>query len=303
MPLFRRSDADLVTDLSDSRRIMPYIMRGRNESLVFHSMQVKVGETRAWLREFNRARGKQQPHATLFHLLIYVCSRVFQERPGMNRFISGGRTYQRKQVSVSFVAKKRFVEDSPLVTVKLKFSSSETFEHSVERIRTAVDEGRSGSGAPIDAELRLLLRLPGPILRVVIAAGRWLDRFNLMPAALIEPDPLFCTIFLTHDGSVGIRNATHHLYEYGSCGMHAVMGSLQKAVVADRNGRTSVQEVVEVNWSFDERINDGFCCADTLTAIQRMMENPGRYIAMPDSAATSDTDVDAQPRQRAASSE
>lgn len=303
MPMFRRSDADLVTDLSDSRRIMPYVMRGRNESVVFHTMRLRVGETRAWLREFNRARGKQQPHATLFHLFIHACARIFHERPGMNRFISGGRTYQRRNVFVSFVAKKRFVEDSPLVTVKLKFPPVETFEARVDRICAAVEEEKTGSGAPIDAELRLLLRLPGPMLRVVIAAGRWLDRFNLMPAALIEPDPLFSTIFLTHDGSVGIRNATHHLYEYGNCSMHAVMGSLQKAVVVDRSGHAAVQEVLEVNWSFDERINDGFYCAGTLTAIQRIMENPGRYIAMPVLTATPHGDADGQPRQRVTSSE
>ncbi len=296
MPLFRRSDADLVTDLGDSRRIMPYVMRGRNESVVFHTMRLKVGETRAWLREFNRARGKQRPHATLFHLMIYACSRVFQERPGMNRFISGGRTYQRREVSVSFVAKKRFVENSPLITLKLKFSSVEPFDLCVERICAAVDEGRTGSGAPIDAELRLLLRLPGPVLRIVIAAGRWLDRFNLLPAALIEPDPLFSTIFLTHDGSVGISNATHHLYEYGTCGMHCVMGSLQKAVVVDRSGHPAVQEVLEMKWSFDERINDGFYCAGTLTAIQRMMENPARYISAGKASGAGDAEP---PSQRA----
>ena len=85
--------------------------------------------------------------------------------------------------------------------------------------------------------------------------------------------------------------------------MHGVMGSLQKAVVVDRSGHTSVQEVVEVNWSFDERINDGFCSADTLTAIQRMMEDPGRYIVTPDLTATSGGESAGQSRKYAASSE
>jgi hypothetical protein len=33
VPLFRRSDGDLVRDLPPVRRIMPHIMRGRNESI------------------------------------------------------------------------------------------------------------------------------------------------------------------------------------------------------------------------------------------------------------------------------
>ncbi len=35
MPWFRRSDGDLVPDLPPMRRIMPYVMRGRNESAVY----------------------------------------------------------------------------------------------------------------------------------------------------------------------------------------------------------------------------------------------------------------------------
>jgi len=61
-----------VTELTDSRRMMPLVMRKRNESIVFHTMQFKVAETHAWLREYNRAHGKHQ-HASLFYLFIYAC--------------------------------------------------------------------------------------------------------------------------------------------------------------------------------------------------------------------------------------
>jgi hypothetical protein len=44
--------------------MMPLVMRKRNESIVFHTIQFKVAETHAWLREDNRAHGKHQ-HASL----------------------------------------------------------------------------------------------------------------------------------------------------------------------------------------------------------------------------------------------
>src|SRR5579864_9309094 len=281
MPLFRRCDADLVPDLSDSRRMMPYVMRKRNESIVFHTMQLRIAETRAWLREYNRAHGKNQ-HASLFYLFVYACARSMNALPGMNRFVSGGRIYQRKDVWMSFSAKKRLVEGSPLVTVKLKFPPNEPFDECMKRICQAVDDGRSVHELPIDGELRLLTRLPGPVLRLVVAAGRWLDRFNILPAALIEPDPLFTTLFLTNDGSVGVSNAHHHLYEHGTCSMHAVVGGIQKAVIVDRAGHADVSEVVDVGWSFDERANDGHYGASVLLLIQRIMENPKRYVGWPD---------------------
>jgi hypothetical protein len=284
MPLFRRCDGELVKDLSDSRRIMPYVMRKRNESIVFHTMQLKIAETRAWLREYNRSHGKNQ-HASLFYLFIYACAKMFNERPGVNRFVSGGRTYQRKDVWISFTAKKRLVDDSPLVTVKLKFPANQKFDDCMKRISDAVEYGRSGRQSPIDNELRWLTRLPGPVLRSVLAAGRWLDRFNLLPAALIEPDPLFTTLFLTNDGSVGVGNAHHHLYEYGTCSVFAVVGNVKKTVVVDRAGNANVREVLEVYWSFDERVNDGMYCAKSLMVAQRLMEDPKRYICSSDAPA------------------
>jgi pyruvate/2-oxoglutarate dehydrogenase complex dihydrolipoamide acyltransferase (E2) component len=286
----------LVTELSDARRMMPFVMRERNESIVLHTMQLKISETRAWLREYNRTRGKHQ-HATLFHLFIYACAKTLNERPGMNRFVAGGRIYQRKDVWISFSAKKRLVDDSPLVTVKLKFPPNERFDDCLKRICDSVNDGRSGRELPIDNELRLLTRLPGPMLRSVLAAGRWLDRFNILPAALIEPDPLFASLFLTNDGSVGIGNAFHHLYEHGTCSLHAVVGSIKKAVVVDRSGHADVREVLEVNWSFDERVNDGHYCANSMIAAQRLMEDPKRYICWPDtSEVTSNEGAEASPQ-------
>jgi hypothetical protein len=281
MPLFRRCDGEQVMDLSDSRRIMPYVMRKRNDSIVFHTMQLKIAETRAWLREYNRSHGKNQ-RASLFYLFIYACAKMFNERPGVNRFVSGGRTYQRKDVWISFMAKKRLVDDSPLVTVKLKFPANEKFDDCMNRISDGVEYGRSGRESRIDSELRLLNRLPGPVLRSVLAAGRWLDRFNILPEAFIKPDPLFTSLFLTNDGSVGVGNAHHHLYEYGTCSSFAVVGNVKKTVVVDRAGHADVREVLEVYWSFDERVNDGMYCAKSLIIAQRLMEDPKRYICSSD---------------------
>ncbi len=277
MPLFRRRDADLVTDLSDVRRIMPFVMRTRNESIVLHSMQLDVGPARAWLREYNRTRGRTQ-RATLFHLFTYACARALHERPGLNRFVSGGRIYQRREVSISFAAKKRLVEDSPLVTLKLKFPANETFDDCVKRIVDAVEAGRVRGDTALDRELGVLLRLPAPVLRAAITAGRWLDRWNVLPATFREPDPLFCSLFLTNDGSVGVSNAFHHLYEYGTCSLFAVLGSVEKTVVANRRRGTEVADVLDIGWSVDERISDGLYSARSLLTVKRLVENPARYI-------------------------
>ena len=42
MPLFRRCDGRLIRDEAPSRMIMPYLMRGRNESLILHEARYDI---------------------------------------------------------------------------------------------------------------------------------------------------------------------------------------------------------------------------------------------------------------------
>src|SRR5690349_9830563 len=95
MPLFNRPDGVLVRKESPVRAIMPYIMQGRNESLIYHEAHYDITRTRAFLRVFNHEHERDQP-ATLFHLFLWSCAQALADRPGLNRFISGGRIYQRK---------------------------------------------------------------------------------------------------------------------------------------------------------------------------------------------------------------
>src|SRR5437660_8560605 len=164
MPLFRRPDGELIKDVDPGRKMMPFVMRGRNESIIFQQTEWDVSRAREWLRKYNRARGSA-PRATLFHLLLYALARQFHERPGLNRFVSGGRIYQRKGVWISFAAKTEMTDDAPLVTVKLSFPENETFAECVKRISDAVNEGRGGRNNRVDREVRFLTKLPGPLLR------------------------------------------------------------------------------------------------------------------------------------------
>src|SRR5687768_11342553 len=105
MPLFSRSDGTLIRDESPVRRMMPYLMPGRNEAVVYHETLCDLTRTLPWLAAFNAARPDARP-ATLFHLLLHAAARGIHARPGLNRFVSGGRLYQRRGVWLSFAAKR-----------------------------------------------------------------------------------------------------------------------------------------------------------------------------------------------------
>jgi hypothetical protein len=277
MPLFHRCDGDLVPNLDPIRRMMPLIMPGRNDSIVYHTTRLEIERTRIWLRNYNRGRG-ERPHATLFHLVLYASARMLHARIGLNRFVAGGRIYQRRGVFLSFALKTRLEDDAPLTTVKLAFPEELSFEKCIDIVTEAILQGRSGRPSPIEREVRFLTRLPTPALRAVVAAGNVLDRFNLLPASLIDPDPMYSSMFLANLGSIHIDNAFHHLYEHGTCGLFGVVGKPQRHLQADRSGKPSVRSVLPLQWSFDERINDGFYCLESLQTLRRIVEDPQRYV-------------------------
>src|SRR5687767_12437106 len=91
MPFWSRPDATRA-DVPAYRRIMPHIMRTRNESAVCFEQQLDLSRTLPALQRFNA----HSPHrATVFHVFLFAVTRVLHERPRLNRFVAGSRIWQR----------------------------------------------------------------------------------------------------------------------------------------------------------------------------------------------------------------
>src|SRR5205807_2023795 len=136
-------------------------------------------------------------------LLLYAVARTLHDRPGLNRFISGGRIYQRNGVFLSFAAKAAFNDDAPIVTIKLEFPADDSFDAVVERVTGTVKgaRGPQTKRSTVDKELKLAMMLPGFMLRGLMSFLRWLDRVNLMPRGMIAGDPMYASAFLANLGS------------------------------------------------------------------------------------------------------
>ncbi|MEK6612084.1 MAG: 2-oxo acid dehydrogenase subunit E2 [Gemmatimonadota bacterium] len=277
MPLFKRHDGDLVRGETPMRRIMPYLMPSRNGSIVLNDSVFQIQDTRIWLKAYNRAH---EEHATLFHLLAYAAAQALHERPELNRFVSGGRVYQRRGVQVSFVVKKELKDEGQSTTVKLNVIHGEPFRVFADRLAKAIREAQDTDRA-VDRETALIMQLPGFLVRGLVALARGLDRWNLFPRFMTEPDPMFSSIFLANLGSAGISDAYHHLYEYGTVSIFGAMSApCRMPFVEDDN--VVVRPGLRVRWSFDERIHDAFYSARSLNLVRRIVEAPLKHLGAPE---------------------
>lgn len=275
MPLFSRPDGIYLHDLPALRRFMPFLMPTRNESAVYFEQMIDASKALALLQTLNQ---QAQTKYTIFHVFLCAAVRTLAARPHLNRFVAGQRVYQRKHIDISFAVKKEFRDEASLSTVKIRFEPSDTIHTVSERVAFAASQGRGSNETASDKEVAFISRLPRFVVRLLMRLQRSLDAFNLLPRFMIEPDPMYASLFAANLGSVGLDAAFHHLYEYGTVPIFAAVGAVRKMPIALDDGTLAVRDVLTIRYTLDERIADGFYCARSLALLKDLMENPEKLV-------------------------
>jgi hypothetical protein len=262
----RRPDATQVRELSAMRRFMPYISPRRNDSVFHLAQEIEIDAALEFLEKKNRERSPDRP-MTLFHLLLRSGSQALYLRPGVNRFVKGGKLWQRDGEWITFSAKVRIEDGAPLVTIKRKFEpATESLDQMVDGIYGLIRPARAGRKSTSDKEMSLLLRLPGFLINALLRLLDFADRFGLVPRAMIDSDPLYTSCFVANLGSVGHDAGFHHLWERGTCSLFSVIGKVRRGEGGKR--------VVTLCWTYDERIEDGLYSYITIAGIKDRIEHP-----------------------------
>lgn len=268
-----RPDATLVGHLHPYRRLMPYIMPGRNESVVYFDIYVRAKRLLEYLGQAEPAFG-----ADVTQCIVAAMCRTISENPTMNRFVVGHRLYQRNEVSVTFSMKRKAGDaTSKLAVVRTKLNPGENFRSLCHRINASITVERSGAKTYADKEYGLLHRVPRPILRVGVNALRLLDYYNLLPASFIEKDAMYCSAFVANLGTLGMDAGYHHLYEWGTCSLFLMGGKIEeRAMVHD--GEIVAEKILHLRATYDERIDDGMTAGYGINVVRHTLENPFEYL-------------------------
>jgi hypothetical protein len=287
-----RADGDVVRGLPNTRRVMPYMMRTRTESVVYFEYEASLVKTDRFISDWNQANPLHRIDA--FHVFAWAVREAITRNPSMNRFVAGGRLYQRKGLWFSYAVKQKLETGAPLVVVKRRVDTDETFGEMVVGIQEVQASTIGPERSTVDRELGLLLAFPSFVRRVIFAALRVLDRFGMLPGAFIEKDPMYTSVFLGNLASLGMPAIYHHLYEYGTCGMFCAMGRPATDAGSPTSGPDRRRSMT-MRFTFDERCEDGLAAWFTLRRIKQVLEDPqGSGIAieaLPVGTAAVESDV------------
>ena len=268
-----RRDARLVK-APGLQTIMGYLWPKRTDCEVYISDKVDATELLKYLERKNAEHPEYK--TTIFHAAITAMARMVKERPLMNRFIQGYRIYERDEITISFVAKRRFADGSDEALMVLVPKDEDNLDSISRKIVGDVRETRKSetSTGGVDALLDKLARLPRLVLMVIVRVVRWLDFWGINPKALTEGDPNYTTILTSNLGSIKTPSVYHHLNNYGTNSIMITVGTLHKEEILMSDGTKEIRDVVDYGATLDERIADGFYFARSLKLIKHIFDHP-----------------------------
>lgn len=264
-----RADGYLVEDGDPMNLIMPYMMTSRIESQVFYSYSIPYEEIAKYIKE-QRNLGKR---VTFFNILVAAIKQTVTERPHLNRFISGRRLYQRKNFETLYVVKDSLSDEANESIARISFADTDDLQAIANKMNRTNSLLKAGAENLDDKAISLLLKLPRFLIRAVFSFYSWLDYHGIAPSFAVEQLPFYSTIFISHLGTIGGDAVFHHLYEMGTCSIFLTVGRLRKQAFYE-NEQVVWKKVIELAFTVDERICDGYYLVKSLKRLNYYLQNP-----------------------------
>ena len=278
----KRNDATYVADNQSFKRILPYIMKRRSDSLVYHQFSVDLTRGVQFIKEMNRDNPGTHQYR-VFELFIAAMMRTIAMRPQLNRFVANYETWQRNELSLNFVVKEDYTDDAPEHTAVIYFEPEMTFVEMAEIINKTIEKARLG-GVDNDSDqaIDFFLHFPKWFIRFAVGVLGFLDWHGRAPKILKEMDGLHATAFVANLGSINLAGSPHHhLYEWGTVSVFVTMGMLRRKRIINENGQRSFIDTMDIGVTLDERISDGFYFIRTMQMLQDYLNHPEKLMERP----------------------
>ena len=252
-----RRDAVLLRETDALHFIMGIIYPHRADNEAYIAERIDLEPIKAYLAKKN-VEGIEFKY-TFFHVIVAALVKTITLRPKLNRFYANENYYQRNKVTAGFIIKKEFSDGSEEAVALLDAAPTDTVDTVHEEIRRRVYATRHEQKLnTTDNSMDILNKLPRFLSKAAIRFIRWLDRHGWCPDVLIGDDPNYASVFLSNLGSIRLRSGYHHLTNWGTCSFFCVIGEKKWTPLYDQKGLVAMRETVDLGFTVDERIADGY---------------------------------------------
>ena len=267
-----RKDGVWLKDVDAMHAFTPYLYPNRADNEAYISERIDLENINRYLEQKNA--GIAEDPYKLSHVILATIVKAITLRPKMNRFIKGYRTYQRNDLTLAFVVKKRFADEGKEALAFVKFDEDTTIAPVRDKVYAEINECRSDKLDNSTAGMDTLTKMPRFLLRFVVWILHKLDFYGKMPDFLIKTDPNHATCFISNLGSIGLKSGYHHLSNWGTNSIFVVIGEKKlTSVYNDEEGRTEMKETLDLGLTLDERIADGYYYSKTVKLVKYLLQN------------------------------
>ncbi len=260
--------------------VVPFIMPNRTGAANTFQASVNIGKCEELLHQ-KKAEGLKG--IGMIHIFMAAYVRAVAELPGINRYIQGQRVYARNNIEICMAIKKELKLNAPETVIKIMPSKTATLDDIYHLLNDAVVQNKEeGDQNSMDTAARVLVSLPGVLLKFVVWILKTMDYFGLLPRFLTKLSPFHGSLFITNMGSLGMPPICHHLYDFGNLPVFIAMGAKRSEYHLTEEGETLKRRMLDFTVVCDERICDGHYYATAFKKFKRLLENPERLLTPPE---------------------
>lgn len=259
-------------ELDTNHYVMPIVWPNRTDCEAFIAETIDLTEVDEFLKEKNKDRPTDK--YALFPFLIAALGKLIINRPKMNRFYRNKRLYERYDVSVGFLVKKEMSDDGVEALAKVIIDPDDTLETVYQKVKKEVEFCRSEAIDKSSDDLRILMKFPHFIGRMVLGVMKFIDNHGVVPKSVSESDIFFKSVAVTNLGSIRLNAGYHHLSNWGTNSFFVIIGEKKRRKFTDRDGNEVLRDSIELGLTIDERIADGYYFAKTIRLFKHYMKHP-----------------------------
>ena len=267
-----RKDGVLLRELDPMHFIVPLLYPNRCDNEAFISETIDLTNAEAYLAKRNAENPAYKYN--LFQLVVASLLKTITLRPKMNRFIANKNTYQRNEVTASFVVKKEFSDNGGEALAFLHAEPDDTLFTVHEKIYEQVSSCRSDKLDASSESMDIFNKMPRFVSKTVVSFVCFLDRHGKVPQSLIASDPYYSSVVLTNLGSIKLHAGYHHLTNWGTNSVFCAVGEKKKRPFYDDDGNVTMRPSLDLGLTIDERIADGYYYSKTVKLLRTLLENP-----------------------------